>query len=174
MAYALISYPDLKGCDFEMIQNYRKVNDEWLYTVVKPHFTVVFPVFDIPKERFIDEIRKLSEGQAPIDFAIRCAVPNKDAFNDYYHTLLVPDEGYSRIVKLHDRFYSGLLKDNLRLDIDFIPHMGIGTSKDKFRCKEMVDELNGAELEIKGTISNLTVVEYVEDTVTNLVEIPLG
>jgi len=47
MAYALISYPELNRCDFEIIQDYRKDNDEWLYTVVKPHFTVVFPVFGI-------------------------------------------------------------------------------------------------------------------------------
>lgn len=74
-------------------------------------------------------------------------------------------KGYSRIVKLHDKLYSEKLKSNLRLDIDFVPHIGIGNSKDKFSCKKMVDQWNEKEFSISGKITHLTVVNYENDTI---------
>ncbi len=85
----------------------------------------------------------------------------------------MPDEGYSQIIKMHDKLYSGKLKENLRLDIDFVPHIGIGNSKNKFACKKMVDELNEKDICINGIISNLTLVEYVNDKVTKLEDFEL-
>lgn len=173
MAYAVLSYPDLKENDWNLIQDYRKENDEWLYTVVKPHFSFVFPVFNIQVEDFIEEVVRLTDNVQQIDFSIRCSTINKDSFSDYFHALLVPDEGYSQIVKLHDKLYSGILKDNLRLDIDFIPHVGVGNSTDKFKCKKMVDEWNRHDFEINGTISTLTIVNFEDNQIADLNEIIL-
>lgn len=85
----------------------------------------------------------------------------------------VPDEGSSRIVKLHDKLYSDKLKDNLRLDLDFIPLIGIGNSQDRHKCKKMVDEWNKEEFELRGTISRLKIVRYENDVVTTIEEIKL-
>lgn len=160
MAYLVIAYPEIGNSDFNLLQDYRKKNDELFYSVVEPHFTLVFPVFNMTENAFRTEIRKKVEGSRGFDFVLRCATINKDAFSDYYHTFLVPDEGYSNTVKLHDKLYGGELKDNLRLDIDFIPHLGVGNSKDKIACKKMVDQWNANDFEIRGTISELTIVSY--------------
>jgi len=56
--------------------------------------------------------------------------------------------------------YSGSLSNNLRLDIDFVPHIGIGNSLDKYECKGMADEWNAKDFEIKGSISQLSIVNY--------------
>ncbi len=173
MAYLVLAYPNLNKNDFDLIQSYRKENDELFYTVVEPHFTIVFPVFDLTKDVFAKEITQRLKGIEKIDFTIRCATINKDAFNDYFHTFLVPDEGYSQIIKLHDKLYMGQLASNLRLDIDFVPHIGIGNSQDKFACKKMVDEWNKIDFSISGTISSLTIVEYQNDKVLKLKDIKL-
>lgn len=173
MAYLVLAYPELTSNDFDLIQNYRRDNDELFFKVVEPHFTIVFPVFDISQDEFTKEIKDKSSNLAKFDIVIRCATINKDAFNDYYHTFLVPDEGYSKIVKLHDKLYSDKLKNNLRLDIDFVPHIGIGNSKDKYSCKKMVDEWNGKEFSIMGKITRLTIVNYEKDTITKIKEIEL-
>ena len=141
--------------------------------MVEPHFTIVFPVHDIAQEEFTREVKDKSQNLLKFDFVIRCATINKDAFSDYFHAFLVPDEGYSQIVRVHDKLYSEKLKDNLRLDIDFVPHIGIGNSKDKFLCKKMVDKWNEKEFSIQGTISLLTVVKYENNTVTKIEEIEL-
>lgn len=173
MAYAVIGYPDLNKYDQDIIHNYRKNYDEWLYNVVKPHFSFVFPTNILTEKEFKSEIKELSAGFRKINFVIRCAVVNKDSFSDWFHVFLVPDEGYSNIVKLHDELYSSRLKDELRLDIDFIPHMGVGTSRDQYKCKKMADEWNRRDFQIAGTISRLVIVEFNGKEVLDLEYLPL-
>ena len=142
MALGVGAYPKLEDGDYNIIQDFRKENDELYYSIAEPHFAFVFPIEEdkIKKDQFIEEIFDNSNGVEQIDFEIKCATVNKDIFLDYYHLLLVPDKGYSKIVKLHDKLYSNLLFNHLSLDIDFIPHIGIANSKDKFKVKRWADE----------------------------------
>jgi len=173
MDYVVVSYPEFSDNALDSIQNYRKEHDEWLYPSIDPHFSFVFPVSEVSETDFISEIVRLTQDIKKIDFVLRSAVVNKDSFNEYYHALLVPDDGFSRIVKLHDKLYSGLLKDELRLDIDYIPHIGVGNSTDKFDCKRMVDEWNAEEFAISGTISSLSIVSLEDLMINTLHTIPL-
>jgi hypothetical protein len=61
MAQVVLAYPEINENDYLLIQNYRKKNDELYYSVIEPHFTLVFPVFDKKKEKFIHEIIEKSE-----------------------------------------------------------------------------------------------------------------
>lgn len=160
ISYLAIAYPKIKSADFELIQQYRKQKDELYFDIVDPHFTLVFPVFNINEKDFLKEIKKQTETFRSFEFTIRCATISKDAFSNYYHVFLVPDEGYSKVVKLHDKLYSGGLKNQLRLDIDFVPHIGVGNSLDKDECKWMVDEWNAKDFEIKGVVNEISIIEY--------------
>jgi hypothetical protein len=173
MALLVLAYPELSKSDFEKIQNYRKDHDELHYRVIEPHFTFVFPVFDITQNDFIKEVEARAQNVAAFDFTIRCATVSKDAFSDYFHSFLVPDQGYSNVVKLHDKLYSEKFLRNLRLDIDYIPHIGIGNSKDKFFCKKMADEWNSSDFLIEGRISNLSIVNYENNVVSHLKRLDL-
>lgn len=173
MALLVLAYPVLSSVDYQSIQNFRKKNDELYYNVVEPHFTIIFPVFDSHDEDFIQEISDLASSEKSFKFALRCATISKDAFTDCYHTFLVPDEGYSNIVKLHDKLYSSLLKNNQRLDIDYIPHIGVGNSPDKHVCKKMVDEWNAMDFSIPGQVDQLTIVKFENNSILHLKEIPL-
>jgi hypothetical protein len=172
MAHLVLAYPKMNEEDYLLIQEFRRQND-FYFSVVAPHFTIVFPVFDIEKNNFINEAISNSINISPIDFEIKCATVNKDSFSDYFHLLLVPDKGYSDIVKLHDKFYSNILFKDLRLDIDFIPHLGIANSKDPFIVKNWADEWNSRDFIISGTINKLTVADYTENIVTDLFNIQL-
>lgn len=173
MALAVIAYPQLSRDNYRFIQEFRKTNDPLLYTVVGPHISLVFPVTGISENDFITEIQKQAKGSNSFDFVIRCAVVNKDSFLDYSHTLLVPDEGFSHIVMLHDKLYDGMLINERRLDIDYIPHIGIGTSKDIQQCKIMADRLNESQFEIRGSVNELTIVNFKDNQIKNLRSIPL-
>lgn len=173
MALVVLAYPQLEIVDYDWIQDYRKAHDVLHYGIVEPHFTIVFPVFNIHEELFVEEIRLKAKGRKAIPFEIKCATINKDAFNNYYHVFLVPDQGFGEIVRLHDILYSGVLNNNLRLDIDFIPHIGIGNSTDSIKVKAMVDHLNEKEFLIKGTITHLTIADFTNNVVTAIEEIIL-
>ncbi len=168
MSLLVIAYPELKKKDHDWIQDLRNKYDVLYYDVVKPHFTFVFPVFTLKKKELISEIKEKSKGLKEIEFCLRSAVLNKDSFNDYWHVFLVPDEGFSNIIKIHDKFYSGKLKDELFLAIQFTPHLGVGNSTNANECKKLVDELNKKNFEIHGRIKNLTIVNYEDKKVEDI------
>lgn len=173
MALGVGAYPRLKNVDYKLIQDFRREYDELYYSIAEPHFAFVFPIEEVEKAQFIREIYDKSKGFKQIDFEIKCATINKDAFLDYYHLLLVPDRGYSKVVKLHDRLYSDKLFRFLRLDIDFIPHIGIANSPDRFKVKKWADNWNQKEFSITGIVDSLTIVDYTNKILTDLEEIKL-
>ncbi len=174
MALAVPAYPEMARSDYERIQEFRKEHDLY-YQVIEPHFTLAFPLW-IPMESqiFVEEIEKQTQGFPPFDFCLRCATLNKDAFNDLYHVFLVPDEGYSKVVKLYDRLCSGWLFQFRLLDIDYIPHIGIGNSTDAGQCLEMIHRWNQTEFAIPGRVTALDVVIYENQTVRTIQRIALG
>jgi 2'-5' RNA ligase len=175
MALLVLAYPEIAPSNYERIQEFRKLNDELYYHVVEPHFTLVFPLpGDWKDETLITEIEKQIRGIQQFEFCIRCAALNKDAFSDTYHTFLVPDEGYSNILKLHDKLYSEKLFPHRKLQVDYIPHMGIGNSKDPLRCLEMVEYWNKTEFATEGRIAILDVANYENDSVQTIQRIYLG
>lgn len=173
MSLLAIAYPKIASADFEKIQLCRQQHDSLYYNLVKTHFTLVFPVANIPEDVFLEEIGKLCSGVDKISFVLRCATLNKDSFSDYYHTFLVPDEGYSSIVKLHDKLYDGILQNQLRMDIDYVPHIGIGNSKDPLHCKKLASTWNAQPFSIAGIIDEITVVKYENNSVDPVKNFPL-
>ncbi len=174
MALVVPAYPELPPSDYERIQEFRKDHDRY-YRVVKPHFTLVFPMpeeWEI--EAFTAEIEERTRGIQPFGFTIRCASLNKDAFQELYHAFLVPDEGHSHIVKLFEKISSGKLFQYRHLDVDYLPHIGIGNSTDPLRCLEMVRQWNKQEFEIAGRVSMLDIADYNGEKVQTIKRIPLG
>ena len=174
MALLVLAYPEMSAADYGRIQAFRQRHDGLYYHVVEPHVTLVFPTFDWETELFLAETAKRLRGFRPFDFCLRCAVLNKDTFNDYYHTFLVPDEGYSQMVKLHDKLYADKLFSHRALHVDFVPHIGIGNSKDPHRCLEMIDSWNKDEFAIWGHIEALDLVRYEDGTVQTIQRLALG
>ena len=171
MAFLILAFPEIAINDFEWIQSYRKENDKLYYDVVDPHFTIVFVTNDFTETIFVDEISTLSKGLKEIEFEITDAIVIKDFFSEYYQEFLVPGKGYSEIVKLHDQLYSQRLLPNLRTDIEYIPHIGIGNSKDIDVCNNGVNNLKLPR--IKGSINELAVVNYENKVISKIAAIPL-
>ncbi len=163
MAHLVVAYPELSVQDFKLIQEFRRKNDEAQWKIVDPHFTLVFPISNHSREEFLVEIPNKSANLVRFDFKIRCATINKDAFKECYYIFLVPDEGHSQFIKIHDRLYSGIFRDNLRLETDYVPHITIGSSADKFHIKQLVYDWNGRDFLVKGMITKLTVITYEEN-----------
>ena len=172
MAFLVIAYPEISKADFRRIQKFRKQHDLF-FRVVNPHFTLVFPVSDWKAEPFIGEITKQARNFRSFEFCLRCATLNKDAFNDYFHVFLVPDGGLGQVIKLHDKLYSGLLFPQRALQIDFIPHIGIGNSRDPQKCLDMISQWNRKPFAISGWISFLDIVKYEKNIVETIKRISL-
>jgi hypothetical protein len=174
VALLVLAYPELSERDFDVIQNYRRQNDPLFFNVVKPHFTIIFSTDSLSEQELMDEVADKANDFSKFDFHIRCATINQDDSGSYFHEFLVPDEGNSNIIKLHDVLYSGKLAGELRLDIDFIPHIGIGNSPQAKTARDRVSQLNIEGVDIKGRISYLDVVRYENNMVTTIKRIELS
>ena len=173
MALLVLGYPSISASDSAWIQSIRQQHDPQ-FELVAPHFTLVFPTDGVEVDEFSHHVRSQIRGQAPIAFEVRCALVVKDALGAATHTFLVPDQGFSDLVKLHDRLYSGILAPHLRLDLPFIPHITIAAAHDPAVCKRVAGEINSQEIIMRGTISALDLVRFANQTVTTLEQLVLG
>lgn len=160
MALAVVNYPTLSDEDFGWIQSIRRKYDRLYYEVADPHIPLVFPNGGIDAPILIEHVHRVGRSASPFEVIFRCAILGDPDFEDHAHAFLVPDEGFSGIVRLHDRFYTGPLADFLRLDLPFIPHLGIANTPTPEDCKAIVDELNAEKFEIQGRVETLDIVEY--------------
>ena len=171
MAFLVLAFPSLNDEYFNWIQSYRRENDSLLYKVVDPHFTVIFPLNEMAKNEFVDEIYRQSEGLRPIDFEINKTILHKDPIEEFYYEFLVPEKGYENIINMHDKLYSEKLLPFLRNDIEYIPHITIGKSRDinksKYRLKNLITPV------IKGQIKELTIANFENNKVSKIAVINL-
>ena len=173
MTLLVVAYPELELADDAWIQTLRRQHDPH-YTLIAPHFTIVFPFTSEKRASFIEHVSTHIAQVAALPFVIRCAVIVKDAFSPLTHVLLVPDEGYSALIKLHDTLYVGLLTPALRLDIPFIPHITIGAHTDANLCKRIADQINRQDLCIRGRINMIDIISHDRGTVERLKTIQLA
>ncbi len=172
MAFLVLAYPKISTKDYEWIQTIRQKHDQQ-FEIVKPHFTIVFPVFNVDPPSLLSHLQKQVSDFPAFDFTLRCTVIEKDAFKNITHVFLVPDEGYSNIVKLHDLLYTDILESELRLDISFIPHISIGNYTNPKDSKKLSDGLNKENFEIKGKINILDIVRFENNRIKTIIQTPL-
>ena len=169
----VVAYPDLAPSDMEVIQACRKEYNT-LHNITGAHFTIVFSVPDMSLEDFAAEVKKQTADVKAIDFCLRSVIINKDSFSDYFDAFLVPDEGFSSIVKLHDRLYSDKLSYQHRADISYIPHISIANSVDLSFIKRIADEWNAKDFTIKGRIASLDIINYENWIITTVEKVYLA
>lgn len=174
MAFAVVNYPTLSEEDFEWIQSVRREHDVLYYDVVEPHLSLVFPIEEIDAPTILEHVRRQARSIAPFEVIFRCAILGDPDFENHAHAFLVPDEGFSDVVRLHDRLYTGPLSDFLRLDLPFIPHVGIANTPEAEGCKALIEELNAEPFEIRGRVAAVDVVEYDGTTVQTVKQFPLS
>lgn len=172
MAFLVIAFPDLSAEDRSFIQSFRVRHDPH-HGLVDPHVTLVFAVNDLGYEEFAAHIRGISRDQARIPFTFRSAAIVQGVVDYRYYLFLVPEEGYAHLAGFHDRLYTGILSDDRRYDIPFIPHMTIGTMRSAQVCQELADELNRSGLAISGEIVTIDIVSDEKEKIRTIEKIPL-
>ena len=169
-----VSYPDVAPEASSFMQEFRREHDLPYRDVVAAHFTMVFGCKTIELPDYTNHIADVASQSAPIRFSCRYAMLGTDDFDDTAYVFLVPDEGYSGISLLHDRLYTGLLNPSLRLDVPFIPHITIGTLKDRSAAKALCDELNRSGVRVEGSLRTLTIGALEDGKLKNLSAHALG
>ncbi len=173
MALLVLAYPELAPEDRAWIEGIRAEHHP-RHASVAAHFTLVYPVRDLDADAFVADVSRQAAGCARIPFVLRWALPFKDVTGEGTDVLLVPEEGFSALARLHDRLYAGELAPRLRLDIPTIPHLTVAHSADPHACKRLADALNARPVAIPGSITALDLVIADECAVRTIARLPLA
>jgi 2'-5' RNA ligase len=163
-----VCYPEVQSEALSFMEQFRQEHDLPYRDVVAAHFTMVFGCKTVELPDYTNHIAAVARQSEPIRFSCRYAMLGADDFDDTAYVFLVPDEGYSGISLLHDRLYTGLLQPFLKLDVPFIPHITIGTIKDRSAAKTLCDELNRNGVCIEGSLRALTIGALEDGKLKNL------
>lgn len=174
MSLAVVNYPTLAEEDFNWIQSVRQEYDRLYFDVIGPHFPLVFPTEAVKEEELTEHVRQCTAGASAFEVVFRCVVLGDPDFQEHAHAFLVPDEGFSDIVRLHDRLYTGPLAEELRLDLPFLPHLGIANAPNPEECKGIVDQLNSENFEIRGRVESLDVIGFDGKRVWTIEQLKMG
>ena len=174
MSLLVVSYPDLPPHAAEWLRNLRVRFTGLSHSALDPHFTLVFPLAEVSQADLVEHVRTQLTGRPRIRFVLRSSLLVKDDASDLWYVLLVPDEGFGDLVKLHDTLYTGMLAPALRLDIPYIPHITVGYAADLWLCKRVVDQLNAENLMVSGVIDSLHVVRKEEGAALTVAQLPLS
>ena len=173
MANLALIYPDISSEDYQKIQSIRKQHDSRYFDVVEPHITLVFSTDKITADELVTHVGEKLAGIKPFKLTFDSAKAVEDDSKDFYHAFLIPSNGFNEINQIHDELYTGVLKSELRHDIPFIPHLGIGTGS-KADIDELVSQLNDSKILIEGIAKKITVVQYDGTLVSNHLSVSLS
>lgn len=168
-----VAYPSIPNAQAQWIQIFRQKHDPH-FTLVEPHFTMVFGVQDIGELVYLKHIDSIAGSSKAIQFVCRYAMLGTDNLNGTAYVFLVPDEGNAEISLLHDSLYRGILKPHHRFELPYIPHITIASAKDFKSIKDLCDEINAVQIRVEGSLNSLSACVLEDGKLRTLRTFPLA
>jgi 2'-5' RNA ligase len=159
LAFVVITYPKISRKHYNWIQSIRIQYDPQ-YSIINPHFTLVFPRLVENQEKVIQHLEESVKGNKKIYFLIKRVKAVKDSLSENTYLFLFPDKGSEEITKLHHNLNSGLLSSEVHQDIPFIPHITIGRDSNPNRLNHLEKNLGKRDIYIEGTLESLDVAVF--------------
>ena len=121
--FAVAWFPAFEG--LERIEAYRRRHDPMAHDVAA-HLTLVFPFpTALTALQLETHVRKVAAGWPPIPVTFRAVRVQANEF-----VFLMAQRGAQSIAALHDRLYARSLRQHLRTDLPYEPHITIARSLD--------------------------------------------
>ncbi|MGQ9369852.1 2'-5' RNA ligase family protein [Azospirillum sp. ST 5-10] len=157
MQIAVIAEPLFRESDRLWIEAVRERHDPQ-HRRVRPHFTLVFPQSCGDPAPIIEHVEEVTARHTAMAAHLRVAVPVKDHLGTATHVYLMPDEGFSALVRLHDDLHRNVLADSLRLDVPYMPHVTVAVAEEAAAAKAIADGLNARAFDVACQIDAVSVV----------------
>jgi 2'-5' RNA ligase len=169
---AVVAFPLLDASDRQWIESIRAKHDPEAKRIAA-HFTLVFP--SVLSLRATEaHATRVAHSTEPIRFVLRRATVAPDAVGSGGHVFLIPEDGRDALAGLHERLYEGALQPHVRRNIPFTPHITVaaGTAMDPLHA--LAGELNAKNLSIRGSVSDIVLVDVTEDAIRQVANYSLG
>ena len=154
MSFEVVAVPEFAPNDLEWIVRMRRSRAG---NKGPPYFTLVFPGSDLDAPHYTAQVKAVARQVKRIRFRLRSAMVVPDPQVQSFHVFLVPDEGFSTIIRLHERLHGGALSVCQRLDMPYIPHLTIASERDIDTARSVASGLNAKDIAISGRIDSLVI-----------------
>ncbi|ENJ6135786.1 2'-5' RNA ligase [Bacillus anthracis] len=142
----------LNNMSIDKIENIRQKHDP-LFELIPPHITIVFPFkSNISNGELKSHILNLSRGigKIEIEFANRITSVGNYLF-------LEVERGKEQIAKLHDMLYTEPLRQFLKEDIPYIPHVTVGRKESAELAAEVAKDIHSFPEKLQCVIDRISV-----------------
>lgn len=159
MSVCVVAYPTFSEPDVKLIASIRKRYDRQ-FKIIKPHFTLLFPVDSGDSEKLCAHTEAVVANGSFAPFAVSFSSVSvvSGAHEKRYYLFLIPDAGGDSIKQLHDALNTGIMQNELRSDIPYIPHITIGIFDNEDEADRMAGRLNGYNIAISCLVKALDIV----------------
>jgi len=169
---AVVAFPLLEPEDKQWIESIRAKHDPEAKTIAA-HMTLVFPAV-LPLRTTETLIARVAHATEPIRFALRRAAVVPDGFGAGGHVFLLAEDGRDALAGLHERLYEGLPQPNAKRQASFVPHVTVGANPSVDALDALVGEINAKALAIRGSISDVVLIEVTPAGIRQVAQFPLG
>lgn len=167
---AVVAYPSLSPDDHAWLEAVRARHDPQA-SRVEAHFTLVFPAV-LAVESLVGAVRDAVAGLGPIPVVLRRFIASRDPVAGGGHVFLLPEEGRTELLALHDRLYAGVLRPHLRADVPFEPHVTVAASPSLEECERITEDLGRTRRRVPGTVQAAEVIDVSAWTVRPVRHLP--
>lgn len=169
---AVVAYPLLEPDGKQWIDSIRAKHDPEARNIAA-HVTLVFPAV-LPVRAVEAHVVRVAQTTEPIRFVLRRAAVVPDAVGSGGHVFLLADDGRDALVGLHERLYEGLPQSNVKRSASFTPHVTVAANPSIDPLHTLAGELNAKAFAIRGSISELALVEVTSAEIRQMAQFPLG
>jgi len=169
---AVVAFLLLDPADRQWIESIRSKHDPEAKRIAA-HFTLVFPAV-LPLRATEAHLTRVARATEPIRFVLRRATVAPDAQGAAGHVFLIPEDGRDALMGLHERLHEGALQPHAKRHVSFTPHVTVAAGTAIAPLHTLAGELNAKHLSIRGSISEIVLVEVAEDAIRPVANYSLG
>ncbi len=169
---AVVAFPVFDADDRQWVESLRAKHDPEAKRIAA-HFTLVFPAI-LPLRQTGAHIARVAHVTEPIRFVLRRATVVPDAIGSGGHVFLIPEDGRDALAGLHERLYEGALQAHMKRHTSFTPHVTVAAGVSLDPMHTLAAELNAKNLGIRGSISEIALVDVTEDAIRQVATYSFG
>ena len=169
---AVVAFPLFEEDDRQWIESIRAKHDPEAKRI-GAHFTLVFPAV-LPLRATEAHVARVTHSTEPFKFVLRRAAVVADARGTGGHVFLIPEDGRDSLSALHERLCEALPQPQWTRGASFTPHITVAAGTSTASLNTLAGDLNAKGLGIRGSISEIVLVDVTNVGIWPVTHFPLG
>lgn len=129
MSLYVLCYPRFSSVNNRDVEEFRRRHEPHRAQFVRAHFTLVFGTTAVGETELVAQVRRTANAFTPFTVKLEFVSKTWDSISGEYKLYLTPSDGEDELTKLYEHLHTDALKNDLRPDILFRPHITIATSR---------------------------------------------